>query len=86
MGAPPTINLIGEIWAIISLANLATSFIWGFIVTSFFAVAYTLLIYATPNQGQTRPLSKFLEKVNFLFYMVFIGHAYFLVFGILMFI
>ena len=86
IGAPPSINLLAEIWRIITLASLNKILLLSFILTSFFAVAYTLLIYATPNQGQTRFFPKYSAQKRNLLFVVLGGHAYFLLVALFIFI
>ena len=52
MGAPPTLNLIAEIWRIVALLNFSQWAALGLALRTFLAAAYTFLIYASPNQGQ----------------------------------
>lgn len=52
MGAPPTINLVREIWALNTLVSLCWATIVPIAILSFFAAAYTLILYASSQQGQ----------------------------------
>lgn len=86
MGAPPTINLIREIWAINITASL--SFIsWVPIsILSFFAAAYTLILYSSSQQGQSRQalLSRSVAPATSILVMSL--HAVWLVEGFMLFI
>lgn len=85
MGAPPTINLIAEIWRINCLANLTWVLLIAFIVSSFFAVAYSLLLYAAPNQGQARSCLPLVRNNLCIIILNLSLHAYFLVVGVFLF-
>ncbi len=83
IAAPPTINLLSELWTITTLRSINWIIILIFAVTSFFAVAYTLIIYSTPNQGQglTNSISCFaLERKPFL---LLTPHSWYLIFAII---
>lgn len=54
MGAPPSLNLIREIVSIISLINIIRALIAPLRLVAGLAVAYTLLLYASAQQGQSR--------------------------------
>lgn len=56
MGTPPTINFLAEAWRIVALLNLNRGFIVTIALIIFFAVAFTLLIYASSVHGQPRNL------------------------------
>lgn len=85
MAAPPTINLIGEIWVIVCLSNISWLIITLFMVSSFFATAYSLLIYAAVNQGQSNYASIFLKSSVGLPFLVLSSHIFFLVTGFIYF-
>ena len=79
IGAPPTINLWAEIWRIICFSNLSILTLLTFMLTSFFAVAYTLIVYATPNQGQLRHSPSTIHNNMTTGFLVISGHVFFLV-------
>ena len=86
IGAPPTINLVGEIWGISCLVNLSWITLSGIALSSFFAVAYTLLLYANPNQGQPNQIFPFIEKSPQLIILNILSHSLFLVLGLIFFL
>ena len=64
IGAPPTINLVREIFRIIGMVNFNAFTIIAIALTTFLAAAYTLILYSTTQQGEkaisfigVRPLS-----------------------------
>ena len=79
MGAPPTVNLLAEIWRIIRIANISFWLIPIFIVSSFMAVAYSLIIYASPNQGQINENTALPKKYSHLSVIVLLSHGTLLV-------
>jgi len=56
IGAPPTINLLREIICINRLVGLSLCFIAPLILLTFFAAAYSLVFYASSQQGQSNLL------------------------------
>ena len=54
MGAPPSINLIREIFSVITLLNLNNVWSLPLMFIAGLAVAYTLILYAGTQQGQVR--------------------------------
>lgn len=51
MGGPPTINLLGEIVCVLSILSFNFYFLIFLGVISFLAVAYTLILYSSTQQG-----------------------------------
>ena len=82
IAAPPTINLVGEIWRIVSLWAISNINRVNFIVISFLAAAYSLWLYSAPFQGQqgkllpsTTPLSlktSFIFSAHIFFFLAFV--------------
>lgn len=64
MGAPPTINLIAEAWRIIALVSLNFLTFLPLIFSCFLAAAYTLILFASTNHGQT-PQTELLSSTQF---------------------
>lgn len=85
MGAPPTINLIAEIWRVNCLANISLIFLRAFIVSSFFAVAYSLLIYASPNQGQFNKKTPIININIQIINITILIHVFYLILGVILF-
>ena len=75
MGAPPSINLIREIFRILSLFNTIwlTCIPLGFIAT--LAVAYTLILYSSSQQGQANHMKKFIFPLTTRELSVLRSHA-----------
>lgn len=64
IGAPPTINLIREIFSIIGILNY-TWIIWIPVSTiTFIAAAYTLILFSSTQQGKTSPSLTSIEALN----------------------
>nr|QFG40097.1 NADH dehydrogenase subunit 4 [Munidopsis verrilli] len=51
MGAPPTLNLLGEINLIMSMVGWSKMTLWGICFLSFFSAAYTLYMYSLSQHG-----------------------------------
>ena len=58
IAAPPSFNLVAEIWSIISIVSLRVPLVVSFRVRSFLGAAYSLILYASPNQNQKNFFSK----------------------------
>ncbi len=84
MAAPPTINLLREIWVISSLRPTGWPLIGVFAITSFFAVAYTLVIYSSPHQGQLLSSISSTALASFKPYILLTPHIWFLVFAVIL--
>lgn len=52
MAAPPTFNLMAEVWSIAAIAPHSFALVIGLIGCSFFRVVYSLISYANTSQGQ----------------------------------
>lgn len=52
MGAPPSLNLLREIFSLISILTVSPLASPLLLVITAFAVAYTLILYARSQQGQ----------------------------------
>jgi hypothetical protein len=59
--------------------------ILAFALSSFFAAAYTLIIYATPNQGQATPACPLVSAFFLAPATTLLAHAWFLVFAMILF-
>ena len=77
IAAPPTINLIGEIWRISTLWAISTLNSLNFIIISFLAAAYSLWLYSAPFQGQQRNMSFSLLSITPKTSFIFLIHAFF---------
>ncbi len=78
IAAPPRINLIAEILRAAYLVSSASMAGIAFAICSFLAAGYSLLLYASPSQGQRDGLSFPLKQVNPLnFLFMFIHCLYF---------
>jgi len=53
MGAPPSLNLIREILRLVAILNSNKVFSLSLALIAGLAVAYTLILYARSQQGQT---------------------------------
>nr|QFG40084.1 NADH dehydrogenase subunit 4 [Munidopsis lauensis] len=51
MGAPPTLNLLGEINLIVSMVGWSKVTLWGICLLLFFSCAYTLYMYSLSQHG-----------------------------------
>lgn len=85
MAAPPTINLIAEIWRIGALWALRCINRLNFIAISFLAAAYSLILYSSPFQGQNRELSPSSLLLSKKTKFIFSCHIFFFVSLILIF-
>jgi len=63
IGAPPSINLLGEILLLTSILNLSISFTVLVGISSFMAGAYSLYLYTSTQHGF---ISSYLNRVNIL--------------------
>nr|AHB52778.1 NADH dehydrogenase subunit 4 [Schizopera knabeni] len=79
MGAPPTVNLLAEIWSGLVLVNTEMSMAAPFMLSTFFAVAFTLVIYTSPAQGQPSNLSTSSSQVPSLPLLVLLSHSFFFI-------
>ncbi len=82
IGAPPTLNLVAEIWRVVALARFNKLALIAFSVSTFMAVAYSLLAYAAPNQGQGLSSMPILENALTLPFAVMVFHGYILILGL----
>ena len=57
MGAPPSINLIREIFSLQAIINFDLTIIIPLTLVVALAVAYTLILYSSSQQGPVSPLS-----------------------------
>lgn len=54
IGAPPTVNCVREILGVITCINLSDSMTFPVVLLTFFAAAYTLVLYRTTQHGRPR--------------------------------
>ena len=54
ISAPPTFNLLGEVVAVIGVFNLRRILVFELGLLVFFGGAYTLVLYASSQHGQTK--------------------------------
>jgi NADH-ubiquinone oxidoreductase chain 4 len=86
MGAPPTINLMAEIWSINTVA-VSSYLTWGPIAAlSFFATAYTLILYSSSQQGQPSSAFQASPNISSASLLVITLHIIWLVEGFILFI
>lgn len=52
IGAPPTLNLVREVTSIIGLLTLSSIVVFPVILLTFFAAAYTLILYSSTQHGK----------------------------------
>lgn len=82
MGAPPTINLIREVFIIIVLLNTRLVYILFIRAMSFIAACFTMVLY---NRRQVGQKSFTVKGANYeLRFLLGVGiHAIFTIFGVL---
>lgn len=84
MGAPPTLNLLREIWGIICVIRINGLTFIPVALLTFFAAVYTLSVYANPNQGQiVGHTSSFILPTKD--YLTLAAHSRFLVLAVFLF-
>lgn len=77
MAAPPTVNLVGEIWRITSLWAISNINRINFMVISFLAAAYSLWLYSSPFQGQQGKLLSSTTPLPLKVSFIFSAHIFF---------
>lgn len=83
IGAPPTINLISEIWCINSLIPHRIFLFIPIFITRFFGAAYTLVLYASTQQGNVSRYPSF-NIINISWLKIIRLHIVWLVMGIVL--
>ncbi len=81
IGAPPSFNLIAEIWSILDIWAASLTLIIRFRVCSFVSAVYSLILYSSPSQGWKSSSSKSLSFSPKLLFSVLTPHIWFLFFS-----
>lgn len=64
MGGPFTLNLLREIMLLNALINFQPLFILSLVIITFFAAAYSLILYSSTQQGQTNNFNVRVEPLS----------------------
>ncbi len=86
IGTPPTLNFFSEVWGLVVLASTNLMLIVSVGLVTFFAVAFTLVIYARSSQGQFSSQILFFEKETHSTILCSGVHSWFIVVIMLLFI
>lgn len=84
ISAPPTFNLLAEIWAILRLISLSTPIMLRVGICSFLGAAYSLIIYSNPHQGQISSSLKPSLTLSSNFVLLICPHIWFLLLRIIL--
>jgi len=80
IGAPPTINLVREIYLIIAIVNSRFISLLSLALITFLAVAYTLVIYRNTQQGQLRNNFSLFKRISIINLRNLLLHRVYLIF------
>lgn len=76
MAAPPSINLISEIFLISSVLSYSSYSILPVALISFFTAAYSLLIYSSIQHGQLRSFTNPLQIIKTKDILLLLSHLF----------
>jgi len=74
MAAPPSINLIREIFLISSIISYSASAMFPVAIIRFFTAAYSLLIYSSIQHGQLRTFANPLQLIKTKDILLLLAH------------